>query len=278
MKKEKQLNNLKTIDSKIKYQDYRMMKKRIKNSTAFSNIKEVTEEGLINLKSNEVACLLEIKAIDLSLTSNQEKQIFFNMLKVLYQIPNLNMKCYKLDEKLNLNANKDNLDKKIEKYNEDISKKELLQEERNLIDDLESKNFTVSSKYFWILIAKDTNILNKQIDELEDITLNITPRIYIESIINKLEIYKFLSNLYLTSNSLDELVWSDLPSLVSPMNMTERTDRMKFDDKEFQILTVKNVPPFVSELFFEDIFNYQAVRTEIETQDRNTQEEFSKWV
>lgn len=33
------------------------------------------------------------------------------------------------------------------------------------------------------------------------------------------------------------------------MNMSERTDRMKFDDKEFQILTVKNVPPFVSELF-----------------------------
>ena len=39
------------------------------------------------------------------------------------------------------------------------------------------------------------------------------------------------------------------------MNMSERTDRMKFDDKEFQILTVKNVPPFVSKLFFEDIFS-----------------------
>jgi conjugal transfer ATP-binding protein TraC len=278
MKKEKQLNNLKTIDSKIKYQDYRMMKKRIKNSTAFSNIKEVTEEGLINLKSNEVACLLEIKAIDLSLTSNQEKQIFFNMLKVLYQIPNLNMKCYKLDEKLNLNANKDNLDKKIEKYNEDISKKELLQEERNLIDDLESKNFTVSSKYFWILIAKDTNILNKQIGELEEITSNIIPKIDVESITNKLEVYKFLSNLYITSNSLDELVWSDLPSLVSPINISEKIDKLKFDNNDVQMLTVKNIPPFVSELFFEDIFNYPDVRASISIKECITQEELIRWV
>ena len=187
------------------------------------------------MKSGEVATLIEVKAIDLSLTSNQEKNLFFSMLKALYQIQNLNMKCYKLDEKLNLNANKVNLDKKIEHFENDENKKVLLEESRKLIDDLEEKNFTVSSKYYWVLIAKDTAVLNKQIDELEDITLNITPRIYIESIINKLEIYKFLSNLYLTSNSLDELVWSDLPSLVSPMNFSERSDKLKFDDKEFQM-------------------------------------------
>ena len=29
------------------------------------------------------------------------------------------MKCYKLDEKLNLNANKENLEDKIEKYKDD---------------------------------------------------------------------------------------------------------------------------------------------------------------
>ena len=35
-----------------------------------------------------------------------------------------------------------------------------------------------------------------------------------------------------------------------------------FDDKEFQILTVKNVPPFVSELFFEDIWRrYRACKS-----------------
>ena len=157
MKKEKQLKKLKKMDSKIKRKDFSIMKKRIKNSTSFSNVKEIDDEGLIYLKTGEVACLFEIQAIDLSLTSNHEKQLFFNMLKVLYQIPNLNMKCYKLDEKLNLNANKENLDNKINKYLSDEAKQELLVEQRRLIDDLESKNFTTSSKYYWVLIAKDTN-------------------------------------------------------------------------------------------------------------------------
>ena len=278
MKKEKQLKKLKKMDSKIKRKDFAIMKKRIKNSTSFSNVKEIDDEGLIYLKTGEVACLFEIQAIDLSLTSNHEKQLFFNMLKVLYQIPNLNMKCYKLDEKLNLNANKENLDNKINKYLSDESKQELLVEQRRLIDDLESKNFTTSSKYYWVLIAKDTNLLNKQIKEIEEITSNIIPKINIESITNKLEIYKFLSNLYLTTNSLDELVWSDLPSLVSPMNISEKIDKLKFDDNEFQILTVKNIAPFVNELFFEDIFNYPDVRACISIKECISQEELIRWV
>ena len=279
-KDEKNLNKIKKLDKKNnrKYSSRSSMKKRIKNSKVITNVKEIGEDGLIYLKSGEVATLIEVKAIDLSLTSNQEKNLFFSMLKALYQIPNLNMKCYKLDEKLNLNANKVNLDKKIEHFIEDENKKVLLEESRRLIDDLEEKNFTVSSKYFWVLIAKDTAVLNKQLDEIDDITLNIVPRIYIESITNKLEIYKFLSNLYLTSNSLDELVWSDLPSLVSPMNVCERSDRLKFDDKEFQMVTIKNVPPFVSELFFEDIFNYPDVRASIGIKECITQEELIRWV
>ena len=279
-KDEKTLKKAKKIDSKVnrKYSTASQMKKRIKNSKSITNIKEIGEDGLIYLKSGEVATLIEVKAIDLSLTSNHEKTLFFSMLKALYQIPNLNMKCYKLNEKLNLNANKVSLDKKIEKFQNDEGKKLLLEESRNLIDDLEAKNFTVSSIYYWVVIAKDTAMLNKQLDEIEDITLNIVPRIYIESITNKLEIYKFLSNLYLTSNTLDELVWGDLPSLVSPINMSERTDKLRLDNKEVQLLTVKNVPPFVSELFFEDIFNYPDVRASIGIQECITQDELIKWV
>lgn len=277
---EKILNKVKKVDSKLnkKYSSTGQMKRRIRNSRIISNVKEIGDDGLIYLKSGEVATLIEVKAIDLSLTSNHEKNLFFSMLKALYQVPNLNLKCYKLNEKLNLNANKVNLDNKIERFQDDEGKKILLEESRNLIDNLEEKNFTVSSKYFWVLIAKDKAILDKQLDELEDITLNIIPRIYTECITNKLEVYKFLSNLYLTSNSLDELLWSDLPSLVSPMNVSERTERMKFDDKEFQILTVKNVPPFVSELFFEDIFNYPDVRASIGIKECITQEELIRWV
>lgn len=53
------------------------MKRRIKNSQVFTNIKNVCEDGLIELKTGEVASLIEVKAIDLSLTSKNEKQSFF---------------------------------------------------------------------------------------------------------------------------------------------------------------------------------------------------------
>lgn len=264
--------------NKIKYESKRCMKKRIKNSKIISNIKEIGEDGLIYLKTGEVATLITVKAIDLSLTSNQEKNVFFTMLKALYQIPNLNMKCYKLDEKLNLNANKDSLNRKIERFIDDKNKKSILEDTRNLIEDLEEKNFTISSQYFWVIIAKDTDLLNKQIDEIDEVCFNLVPRLYIESITNKLEIYKFLSNLYLTSNSLDELLWSDLPSLICPINVSEKTDRIKFDHKEFSLATIKNVPPFVSELFFEDIFNYPNVRASINIKECITQEELIRWV
>lgn len=254
------------------------MNRRIKNSQEFTNVKEITDEGLMILKSGEVASLIEVKAIDLSLTSKQEKNGFFSYLKSLYQIKGLNLKCYKLDEKINLNDNKVNLDNKIKYYEDNESKANLLVESRKLIDDLEEKQFTVSSIYYWVVIAKDLNILEKQLDEIEDIVANINPRINMEVIDNKLEIYKFLSNLYLTTNSLDELVWSDLPSLVSPLNLSEKTNMLKFDDKEVQMLSIKNIPPFVDELFFEEVFNYPGVRTCISIKDAITQEELIRWV
>ena len=254
------------------------MNRRIKNSQEFTNVREITDDGLLILKSGEVASLIEVKAIDLSLTSKQEKNGFFSYLKSLYQIRGLNLKCYKLDEKINLNENKLNLDNKIKYYEDNKSKSNLLIESRKLIDELEEKQFTVSSIYYWVVIAKDINILEKQLDEIEDIVANINPRINMEVIDNKLEIYKFLSNLYLTSNSLDELIWSDLPSLVSPLNISERTNMLKFDDKEIQIVSIKNIPPFVDELFFEEVFNYPNVRSSITIKDAITQEELIRWV
>ena len=279
-KDDKALKKMIKFDSKNnqKYSSKGQMKKRIKNSRSITNVKDITDDGIIYLKSGEVATLIEVKAIDLSLTSNHEKNLFFATLKALYQIQNLNMKCYKLNEKLNLNANKVNLEAKIEKFQNDEAKKLLLEESRGLIDELEEKNFTVSSIYYWVLIAKDEALLKKQLDEVEDISLNIVPRIHIEKITNKLEIYKFLSNMYLSSNSLDELVWSDLPSLVSPIYMSEKVDKLRIDDKEVQLLTIKNVPPFVDELFFEDIFNYPEVRASIGIKECITQEELIRWV
>ena len=256
----------------------RQLKRRIKNSQAFTNIKNVTDEGLLELKSNEVASIIEVKAIDLSLTSKNEKSNFFYALKTLYQIKGLNLKCYKLDQNINLNNNKVKLEQKMENFKDDIDKYKLLEESRNLIEELESNNFTVSSMYYFVVIAKDVATLEKQLNEVEEIMANIIPKMDIEIIINKLEIYKILSNLYLTSNTLDQLMWSDLPELLSPLNISEKTSFIKIDDKEVNLVSIRNIPPFVDELFFEDIFNYPNVRACISIKDVISQEELIRWV
>ena len=164
---------------KSKYKIKKEMKNRIKNSKTISNIKEIGEDGLIHLKTGEVASLIEVKAIDLSLTSNQEKTNFFHYLKNLYQIRGLNLKCYKINQNINLNQNKINYIKKIKKFNNDKIKKNLLEESKNLIDYLEKNNYTSSSIYYWVVIAKNIDELEKVLDEMEK---KVTP--YKEQILN----------------------------------------------------------------------------------------------
>jgi len=254
------------------------MKKRIKNSQVFSNVKSVADDGLIELKSGEIASLVEVKAIDLSLASKEEKQNFFYCLKSLYQIKGLNLKCYKLDQKINLNNNKINLDNLISRFESDIEKYKLLEESKRLIEELEDNHYTISSIYYLVLIAKDLTTLEKQLDEIEDIISNIKPSLYMEVIDNRLEIYRFLTNLYMNHKALDELIWSDLPALISPLSLQEKTNMLKIDDNEAQMVTIKNIPPFVDELFFEEIFNVPDVNACISIKDAISQDELIRWV
>ena len=217
-KEEKSLAKIKKHKDS-KYIPKGIMRSRMKNSRVMSNVKEVGEDGLIYLKTGEVSSLIEIKAIDLSLTSNQEKNNFFVTLKALYQIRGINLKCYKIDDRLNLNNNKVNLDSKLEYFESNEKKKALLEESKNLIEYLEENDFTVSSKYFFVLTAKTQEELEKILDEVEEVLNDISPKINHEIIQNKLEIYKFLTNVYLTNTTLDQLVWSDLPEMVAPMNL-----------------------------------------------------------
>ena len=255
-----------------------MMKRRIKNSKVFSNIKEVGDDGLIELKSGEYASLIEVKAIDLSLSSKQEKNNFFNYYRSLFHIKDLNLKFYKLDEPINLNYNKLNLDRLINKFKNDLKRLFLLNESRGLIDELEQNNFTVSSIYYIVVIAKDTDTLERQLDEIEDLFSNIQPKINIDIITNRLEVYKFLSNLYISDNPLDLLMWSNIEELIVPLNLTEKTNMLKIDDNEVQLLTIKNISPFIDELFFEEIFNYPNVRSCLNIKDAIDQDELIRWI
>lgn len=261
------------------------MKRRFKNSKVFTNIKSIGEDGLLELKNGSYASLIELKAVDLSLSSNQEKTNFFYYLKSLYQIKNLNLKCIKIDERINLNNNKlylkgkiKNIEEMIDKNKHDLQRLHLLNENFNLIEDLENNNYTVSSIYYLVVIANDINELERQLDEIEDLFANIQPKLNIEIITNRLEIYKFLSNLYLCNNPLDILMWADIVDLLVPVNISERTNMLKLEDKEIQLVTIKNIPPFVEELFFEEVFNYPNVRCCLNIKDAIDQEELIRWV
>lgn len=274
------MEKIKKIKQKTKsdYLKTSMMRRRIKNSKVFSNIKEVGDDGLIELKSGEYVSLIEIKAIDLSLSSKQEKNNFFNYYRSLFHIKDLNLKFYKLDEPINLNYNKLNLDRLINKFKNDLKRLFLLNESRGLIDELEENNFTVSSIYYIVVIAKDTDTLERQLDEIEDLFSNIQPKINIEIITNRLEVYKFLSNLYISDNPLDLLMWSNIEELIVPLNLTEKTNMLKIDDNEVQLLTIKNISPFIDELFFEEIFNYPNVRSCLNIKDAIDQDELIRWI
>ena len=276
-KEEKILKSLKKKNKK-KYISKSQMKKRIRSSQYLSNIKDIDENGIIQLKSGEVASVIEVKAVDLSLSSKQEKNNFFYLLKSLYQIKDLNLKCYKIDDKINLNNNKIYLDKLINKYSEDINKIKLLNESKELIEHLENNDFTVSSIYYWVVISETVDKLDKTLYEISEVLNNTRPRLIADVITNRLEIYKFITNLYLESNTLDQLIWSDIHELACPMNATEKVSSLIFDDKEFQLLTIKNIPPFVDELFLEGIYNVPNVRSCLSIKESISQDELVKWV
>lgn len=271
LKESKEKKYIEIIKKKKNYNDKYSFKNstklKIKNSQSFSNVKEVRDDGILILKNGECACLLEAGAIDLSLTSKIEKEGFFFNFKDIFQIKNLKLKCIKLDKKINLNPNKENYERLIEKFSDDEKRIKLLQQNYDLINQLEEENYTLSSGYYFVLIAKDVDILNKQLDEVEIISNSLNPRMYLDLITNKLEIYSFLANLYYSDINLDQLMWLDLPELVSPLFLQEKGNLLKIDDKEVQLIAIKNIPPFIDEMFFESVFNLPKVKAVINVND-----------
>lgn len=268
--KEQEKKIAKKIKKNNKFNKYKFkkdLKEKFKNSQTFTNIKEVRDDGVLVLKTGEVACILEVGAVDLSLTSKREKECFFFNFKDIFKIKNLKLKCYKLDKKLNINQNKDNYANLYEKFSDDSFRKKLLYQNIELLDELEDEKYTVASNYFFVLIAKDDDVLSKQIDEIEVITNTLSPKMNIELIKNRLELYSFLINLYYSDSSLDQLMWLDLPELISPLNLSEKSNLLKFDDKEVQLISIKKISPFIDEMFLENIFNMPNVKACLNVND-----------
>ena len=277
----KKLKEHKTIEKfvkkkekqKEKYLTKSDLKKKFKNSQLFINSEFVNDEGIIKLRDNSFAKVFSVDAIDLSLTSNTQKQNFFHQLKYLYQLKDLNLRIYKLDDKIDLNANKDYYIKLINKYSDDEIKTNFLREQYERFEILEQKDLTTTSRYYFVLVSENDKVLEHLEDELKLHCYNMTPRLNVQTITNKLEIYQFLVNLYLSNASLEQLLWSDLMELVAPFFVNENIGYIQTDDEEIQIVTIKRIPPFIDELFFEELFNVPDTRCCIHIKDTIPTEE-----
>lgn len=255
-----------------------MMKGSFENASVFVNVSSVDDDGNIHLKSGEIAQILMIDAVDLSLSSNLEQEAFIDGLKYAYQINNVTIKGYKLDKPINLNMNKDNLIEKIRNLYEDDPKRALLIQEYNDISLLEEKHGTLSSSYYYVVIAKDINLCSEKRQDLESTLSNLNIRVNTTFIKNRLLIYQILSNIYLRNNTLDDLLWSDTVDLLAPYQAQEETTHIKFNDDVIQCVSVKSIPRFLQGNFIDALFNVAGVRVSMTIKDSMTPEELTKYI
>ena len=164
-------------------------------------------------------------------------------------------------------TNKDYYRKLIEEYSNDESKVEFLNERLERLDILEERNLTTTSRYYFVLTSNNEKALEHIGEEVELQCYNMTPRLMLKKITNKLEIYQFLVNLYISSASIEQLMWSDLIELIAPFFFNENMGYIKVDEEEVQVITIKRIPPFIDELFFEELFNVPDTRSCIHIKD-----------
>lgn len=96
-RKKKEENNVLSLKNKRKneYLSKEIIKKKIQNSQIFSNVNEITDSGLIKLKTNQVALFYKVSPIDLSLTNENEQKLFFihcqNYIDYHLQLKHINL-------------------------------------------------------------------------------------------------------------------------------------------------------------------------------------------
>ena len=81
-KEEKIINNYKKNKLKNKKDLIKRKKlnKRYKNAESFINVYDIVNNGTLLLKDGNIAMLFEISSVDLSLTSSEQKKMFFQSI------------------------------------------------------------------------------------------------------------------------------------------------------------------------------------------------------
>ena len=225
----------------------------------------------MELKDNQVAVFYRVQPIDLSLTNESEQKVFYNTLSKLYRLP-CTIKAYKFDEKINLNINKENYDRLIHKNIDKKERVELLVDNRNFIDVIEEDNVTTASSYYFCLISKNIESLEKSKEDFERLCLSVIPKLEIEPVDNKKTLIKVLCNMYYSDVSLDQLMYYDFYDLIVPVHILEQPSLLKIEDKEIQMLSIKNYPLFIENGFLDRIVNIPNVKVSMtikETIEKN---------
>jgi len=225
----------------------------------------------MELKDNQVAVFYRVQPIDLSLTNESEQKVFYNTLSKLYRLP-CTIKAYKFDEKINLNINKENYDRLIHKNIDKKERVELLVDNRNFIDVIEEDNVTTASSYYFCLISKNKESLEKSKEDFERLCLSVIPKLEIEPVDNKKTLIKVLCNMYYSDVSLDQLMYYDFYDLIVPVHILEQPSLLKIEDKEIQMLSIKNYPLFIENGFLDRIVNIPNVKVSMtikETIEKN---------
>lgn len=267
-KKQKEDKNIKKakLNKKDVYLTRKAIKKKIQNAQEFINIKEIKENGLINLKTGEVAYLYKVSPIDLSLTSDNEQALFFHTLAKLYRLP-FTIKAYKIDEKINLNINKENYEELIkEQYNNEV-RRNLLINNYNFIETIEGANMTSASSYYFVIICKNKEALDKAKEDFEKTCDSIIPKLDVEFVDNHKWLLKILSNLYFSNANLDQIMYYDFVDLLSPLKIIETPSHLKVDDQEIQLVSIKNYPLFIEGGFLDRIINLSNVKASVTIKD-----------
>ena len=243
-----------------------IVKKKMQNSQVFCNIKDITDSGLIKLKTNQVAYFYKVSPIDLSLTNDNEQKLFFHTLSKLYRLP-FTIKAYKFDEKINLNINKENYEKLIEENSDNKVRTNLLINNHDFIEMIEEENMTSASSYYFAIICKNKEALEKAKEDFERTCDAIIPKLDIELVDNKKWLIKVFTNLYYSDVNLDQIMYYDFVDLLSPLRITELPSYLKVDNQEIQMVSIKNYPLFIEHGFLDRIINLPNVKASVTIKD-----------
>ena len=263
-KKLKEAKNVKIAKEKKSnvYLSSKRLKRKLQNSQSITNIKNINDDGIIELKTNQLAIFYKVNPIDLSLTNSNEQNLFFSTLAKLFRL-SFPIKAYKFDEKINLNINKENYLHLIEKNKDNQARKDLLINNHNFIEQIENENMTSASSYYFSIIAKNKESLEKNKEEFEIACSEIVPKLEIEQIKNKKNLVKIFANMYFANCNLDQIIYYDFIDLVAPIKLSEQMSFLKFDDEEIQLLSIKNYPLFIEHGFLDRIINLPNVKASI---------------